>query len=1089
MAGVLTKRLDIELAEKLIEDIESSNNNYYVFVSRSKPWPDDNSPPQANQAVTFYDHEVYDNILYGKKVNDIDVIPAIRRVDWTNNTLYFEYDKNAANLYSNSYNFYVYNSSSSVKSVFKVIEAGSGNSTVAPSIISTSPFKTSDGYTWKYMYTVADSDMNKFGSNNFLPLTPNSTITAAAVPGSIEAIKVVTGGSGWVTFNTGFLQSVINATAVSISSNSSTNNDFYVGSAIYFKSGLGAGQIRRITAFEGSSKLIRVDNDLDIKTNLTLANVTGTFAINDTVTQSLTALIITSQSGYIQPGDTIVQNITEATGVILTANNTYLRVRPLTSTAFALDYAIDAGRGTTIGFNNVTTSNTSNTVTSSSVNSTFNANTGVNANGFIAIASNPYLVGERVTYIVAAGNTAIAELANGSSYFIQSSNSTGVYLANTPMGTPITLTKGSTETGHTLASNAAFVSTYPQGSYIKVGSHFHRVVSVANNNSLTVAGPFGATYTSNVHYKVNSAATVGGEATISASGNIVFSDVNSSLITIESTTGNYSLGEIITQSSSSTNGVVAFTNSSTLILSSVNGPGFVTGSTIVGVASNTSANVTTVVSNPTVTLANTSGGFIFGALVTSSSGGTARVSYSTLLPNEQTEYIISPRVTISGDGINAAAYSLVNTTTSAISSIVVFDPGRNYTTANVTVAANRFYGSGAILNPLVGPVLGHGSNAAFELGASYISIAKTFANSSNENYDIPGYGQFRTVGLMKSPLFDNVFLTINNFDRVKISLTGANTFTVGNVLQQANLATGIVTHANTSYVELREVKGTFDKTSANLVIKDIITDMTSTISNVVISTFTAPGVAYQQTTGASGNIVSANSTTLRLTNVKGTFEENYIVYQTTSNAYANVSAVKTANNLKTLTFDTFNQLTRASLSQVTGVFNVNDDIIVRTPIGTVIASATVYDIDSEIDLAISGNSVPFMLYERIDFSTSANGVLIGANSSYLKLTNVKGNFLTGTTITGNSSGASATISETFKVLTLADLDGVLSESSNNVLVNLTSTAQGYIGNPNTIVRPSLVRDTGSVLYIENVTPAPVTRTDTSRESVNLVIKF
>lgn len=1088
MTGVITKKLDIDIAKRFIDDVESSNNNYYIFVGRSYPWSNDSSPPEANLAVTFYDHEAYDNILYGKKVTNNDIIQSIRRVNWTNNTLYYEYDKDNSDLYSNNYNFYVYNTSASVKSVFKVIEAGSGNSVVAPAIITTSPFKTSDGYVWKYMYTVSDPDMSKFGSINFIPLTPNTVVTSAATPGSIDAIKVVTEGSDWVTFNTGFLQSVVNATAVIISSDGSSNNDFYVNSSIYFKSGLGSGQIRRVIDYDGASKVVYVDEPLDIKTNFTLANVVGSFAINDTVTQNLVSLNITSQFGYIQPGDVITQNITEATGTVVTANSTIFRVKPLSGDNFESNFAIDAGRGTILGFNSVTTSNTSNTVAAAINTRTFNASTGVAANGRIAISTNPFAVNDRVTYTVSAGNTAVVGLANGSSYFVEFSNSSHIYLAATPGGTRITLTPGLSQTGHTFTSNAAFISFYPQGSYIKVGTHFHRVVTVANNNSLNVAGPFGATYTSNIHYELISAATVSSCTNISASGNIVYSDLNGSTVSISNTTGNYSLGEIVSQSSSSTNGVVAFTNSSTIIISSITGPGFVTNNPIVGLASNSSANVTSVASTPTITLTDVTGGFIYGTEITSTSGGSAKISSTTLLPNEQTQYIISPRVTIEGDGVGAAAYSMVNTSTTGISSIVVFDTGRNYTTANAVVSANPNYGSGAVLKPLVSPVLGHGGDAGFELGASYASIYTAFANSLNESYNIPGYGQFRTVGLIKNPLFDNVFLTVNNFNRSKITLTGANTFTVGNVLQQANLATGTVVYSNTSHVELRDVNGTFDKTNANVTIRDIITGMTSTISNVVTSVFAPPGTLLQQNTGATGEIVTANTTTVRLANVQGIFRDGEIVYQTTSNAYANVTDVNTANNLKTLTFDYFNQLTRASLSLVTGNFVVNEMIQVRTPIQSVIASARVYNVNNEIDLVMSGNSVPFTLFERINFGSSANGILIGANSTYLKLTNVKGTFLSSTTVTGSSSGASASVSNVIRVLTLADLDGTFAESVDNVLVGLTSNAQGYVGNPNTIVRPMLVRDTGSVLYIEN-TETPVTRTDTSRESVNLVIKF
>lgn len=1001
MTGILTKKFNVSLADSFNQDVKNSNNNFYVFVAKSTPWANDSSPPAANLAFSNYDHDVYDNILYGKKITNTDIKALIPKNTWTNNTLYAEYNKDDSELYNKA--FYVYNSAASIKSVFKVIQAGSGNSVVAPAIISTSPFKTSDGYVWKYMYTISDSDMNKFGSNTYMPVTPNSTITAAAIPGGIDAIKVTSAGTGWVTFNTGTLQSVINSTAVIISSNASSNNDFYVNSSIYFKSGLGSSQIRDVADYDGASKQLILSEPLSIKTNISLANISGTFAVNDTLTQNLVALSISSQSGYIQPGDTITQSNTGATATVVTANSSYFRVKPLTSTEFNTNLAIDAGRGTTIGNSTVTTSTSTNTVTA--------------------------------------------------------------------------------------AANAAFTTFYTVGDYIKVGSFFHRVTAIANNTSLTIAGPFGAAYSANAHYKVNSAATVASVTNISASGIIEFSDLNGSTLSIDTVSSAFNLGEVVTQSASSTNGVVSFANSSKLVLTSISGSGFVSNSTIVGVTSNSSANVTTVTSNPTVTLSNTTGTFILGSSVTSTSSGTANITTVSLLPNEQTEYIISPKITITGDGSNAAAYSVVNTTSKSIDSVVVFDPGTNYTEANVTVTANPSYGNGAILTALIAPVSGHGSNVALELGAIYSGISVTFGNTYTESYNLPGAGQFRTVGIVQNPLFDNVYLTIANYDRVKINLTGANTFDVGEVVYQANLATGTVVYSNTSYVELKTVKGSFDKTAANLTVIGLSSEKTSTISNVNISEFTvvSNSFAVQETSGAAGNVVTANTTTLRITNASGTFQSGLVVYDTASNAYANVTAVKTANNTKTLTFGYFNQLARVTLSQLSGTFSNNEAVEMRTSIGSKIGTGLIYNRSNDIDLIISSNTAAFTINERIDQSTSANGVLIGANSTHLKLTNVKGTFTASANITGNTSGANAAVTDVHSVIILANVDGTLNESTNNYILGLTSNAIGYVENPNTIVRPNLVRDTGSVLYIENI--SPVTRTDVSTETAKLVIKF
>ena len=82
----------------------------------------------------------------------------------------------------------------------------------------------------------------------------------------------------------------------------------------------------------------------------------------------------------------------------------------------------------------------------------------VAANGFIPVATNVFQVNDYLTYAVAAGNTAIAELTPGNQYYVQASNSTGVYLSETYGGTAITLTAGDNESGHTLQGETATVS-------------------------------------------------------------------------------------------------------------------------------------------------------------------------------------------------------------------------------------------------------------------------------------------------------------------------------------------------------------------------------------------------------------------------------------------------------------------------------------------------------------------------------------------------------------------------------------------------------------------------------------------------------
>ena len=105
----------------------------------------------------------------------------------------------------------------------------------------------------------------------------------------------------------------------------------------------------------------------------------------------------------------------------------------------------------------------------------FNANSAVtNATDAIAIttANSIFLAGDRVTYTVAAGNTALTNLVSGTAYFIKTSNTTAVTLAAVPNGDTIDLTKGLTETGHSLTGQTAtVVAELSEVGYTKGAAH------------------------------------------------------------------------------------------------------------------------------------------------------------------------------------------------------------------------------------------------------------------------------------------------------------------------------------------------------------------------------------------------------------------------------------------------------------------------------------------------------------------------------------------------------------------------------------------------------------------------------------------
>ena len=218
MAAIITNKFRINNAEQFVESFsESAATTYYLFIGRAHSWATDAdvqgnsinegtdaSPPTPNDDVTseFYN---YDDMIGAKLISSSDVSHVIPRRNWTTGTTYDMYEHNisssnaansgATNLFDS--NFFVMNSSNAV---YKVIENdGATASTVEPTSTSNSIFETSDGYRWKYMYSLTSAETLNFMSTDFIHVSTDSTVSAAAVDGALDTILVVAGGS---SFNT-----------------------------------------------------------------------------------------------------------------------------------------------------------------------------------------------------------------------------------------------------------------------------------------------------------------------------------------------------------------------------------------------------------------------------------------------------------------------------------------------------------------------------------------------------------------------------------------------------------------------------------------------------------------------------------------------------------------------------------------------------------------------------------------------------------------------------------------------------------------------------------------------------------------------
>ena len=203
MASVHSKYLDVFVA-KQVKNAATTSNVFFTF-GKSSTWANDAAPPQANTSVSS-SNEVWRNMIGAKRVTGNNIRHAIPRFNWTANTVYTAYDHmtESKDLKNANTQFYVLTVDNNV---YKCLSNNySSNSTIQPNTtITTTHFQTSDGYIWKYMYTLSNEEKLRFLTPSFMPVKtiPGSDgssqweVQSHAINGGIHVINVINSGSNY----------------------------------------------------------------------------------------------------------------------------------------------------------------------------------------------------------------------------------------------------------------------------------------------------------------------------------------------------------------------------------------------------------------------------------------------------------------------------------------------------------------------------------------------------------------------------------------------------------------------------------------------------------------------------------------------------------------------------------------------------------------------------------------------------------------------------------------------------------------------------------------------------------------------------
>lgn len=379
----------------------------------------------------------------------------------------------------------------------------------------------------------------------------------------------------------------------------------------------------------------------------------------------------------------------------------------------------------------------------------------------------------------------------------------------------------------------------------------------------------------------------------------------------------------------------------------------------------------------------------------------------TIPPDKTSSYVVSPSITVEGDGNNAVAWAQTasNATVNGfITTIYIMDRGSNYTYGTATVVGNTLGGTNAAsLSVVIPPPGGHGTNSQQELGANLVCLSTTISNTEGGTISVEN--DFRSTYILRNPLFRYVTLTLTDYSGGSF-IPNEDVFQVkGPTLYgqvSGNNSTNTITGSGTSFRDLSVGSSIilFDKVNSRQHFCNVVSIANSTSlvvdrrppGNFILSTYVLAEITSRAKFYGNGLPYAT------LTDCEPKFTTNSYVMGITSGVYGTISGID-INTRSYNSWNTFDNRTKIGYSTVSGP--IAEDV---------------------------------KLYQGNNVST-VNAFYHSANDTYLFATSVKG------------------------AISYA-VNAELKDSSSNNYFTLSGTS----------LSPDIIPQTGDILYLEYFEP-------------------
>lgn len=718
------------ITESIYNEVSTKTARYYHFLGKENTWTDFLSPfiPSGNtdtpgepQDNFRYDLHVRRDILSTKLIAPSDVSYVVPRIDWKYNTAFDMYDDNigpvslsgttepsaSGAIRLEEAKFYVLTTEFNV---YKCIDNNYGSpSLIQPTGTDSDTFSTSDGYIWKFMYTIPIALRNRFLSVEWMPVT-TALKKQFYSSGEITSVTIDNPGSNYVS-------EVVGAGTISVTSGSTT----VTGTNTLFLDQVkpNAEWTLKITSSDvviGEVLSVNSNTSITLKNN---ASVTLSPAVSYKIRPKTPATAIVEGNGYPAKNPYSITGITGAPSGVgyrdgVVPNITISAPKIISGSQLTATASLTIFEGAV------------NTVTLET--SGYGYDTSPNA-PVITVdpplgASPAYTLGPTYAYWVASAvyNTLGAVLQFGGRFYRVTQTGTASTVGPSHISGEVL--NGGAKLTYIGPYNWEASTPYVQYSIVKSGNNYYTVTNAGGTTSTT--GPVGT---------VAGTAEANGTCTMVYFGTqaILFASMSKNSAALTPIISNGQVSGIIIN-----DGGVGYPDAVIKILDENHPNTLIPNSTYATVVPNFSVgNIDTLQANVELLAKK----------------GTIEV---IKVVNPGSNYS-SATVQILGDG--QAATASANIQNGKIISINVLSKGIGYTWTDIFITGN---GTGAVVRAVMSPLNGHGYDAIDELNANSLAFYSSFSQVKNQGLIINN--DYRKAGLLRNI---NAFNSSRKYDKTE----------------------------------------------------------------------------------------------------------------------------------------------------------------------------------------------------------------------------------------------------------------------------------------------------------------------------------